>query len=80
MRGPIYKYPLGTGETEVPGGRILKIGFQANAPFAWVEVDINQANRTLVCVPTGLTPPERSTYVDSAISDHLVWHYYELHA
>lgn len=78
----ILKWALALGDVNrVPHGRVLKVGFQNGGLHAWVEHDQQQGpdlfQMHLRVVPTGLPfVSDGLEYVDTAVSDRLVWHVY----
>ena len=65
--------------------KVLKVDFQHGNLCAWVEIDSTCPNviRELIVTPTGSQLPEvdlavfELKYIDSAISDQLVYHVHE---
>ena len=82
MRTKIYKYLLSPSQI-VPlpeGAKVLDISWVDENIFLWAEVDPEApiVDRIFVPVITGSSPPKDGVYVRSAISESLVFHFYEV--
>ena len=85
MRTLILKYPVTPGLLQrLPaGGEIRKVAFQHGRLMVWIEhlgpEDAERGlGREIMVIPTGaaMAIPKAFKYVDTAVSDDLVWHVY----
>lgn len=75
----VYKYAIEPCVvSKVPSGEIRKVTFQRGALSLWIECDLDrgESEQHVIAVPTGAPFDAMATYVDSAVSDDLVWHVY----
>lgn len=81
-RGPIYKYRLELGHSELPAGEILHVGPNPagddDHPYVWIETDPTGPRQTLTFYGTGMTPDPNARPVASCQCGPFMWHVYKV--